>query len=122
MTIALLLAALACGGPSSSAPESTSSSTDDAEQAAGPEGKGTEAQGAERSDVKAPGNLPVRTRAELASEADARQSCLDTCEKERAMEASPIETIRASCARKCDQEHPMEQVEVSDGPLGLPPG
>lgn len=112
MNLVFLLSLLACGaGPT---PEPEAKPTTEKSEPEAPEE-------AERSDVKAPGNLPVRTRAELEAEGNAFQACLDSCEKERSMEASPIETIRATCARSCDQEHSSGQVEVDDGPIGLPP-
>ena len=123
MNTILLLTFLACGSSPSAEPEAASpSATEEAAEAPGADAPGADdPKEAHRSDVKAPGNLPVRTRAELAAQSDAREACIESCVQERSMEASPIETIRATCARTCNIEHDMGQVEVSDGPIGLPP-
>jgi hypothetical protein len=70
-----------------------------------------------RTDIKAPGNLPVRTEAELAEEARVREACVTECVRTRSMEAVAIEVIEASCQQRCLQEHPIEQVEVIPSPL-----
>lgn len=67
---------------------------------------------AARTDVKAPGNLPVRTESELAAESEARDTCIQSCVQQRQMEARAIEMIEADCQASCLREHPIEQVEV----------
>jgi hypothetical protein len=77
-----------------------------------------------RTDVKVSGNLPVRTEAELAAEAAARDTCLETCLRDRQAEARAIELIEADCQASCQHDHPIEQVELAPSlaPLGLPDG
>lgn len=74
--------------------------------------------------VKVAGNLPVRTEAELAERAAARETCVETCLRERQAEARSIELIEADCQGSCMQEHPVEQVEVAPSlsPGVLPDG
>ncbi len=54
-----------------------------------------------RSDVKVSGNLPVKTEAELAAEAEAREACLAACAGDD-----------ADCRSACREAHPIVQVEV----------
>ncbi|MCK6504678.1 hypothetical protein L6R53_14950 [Myxococcota bacterium] len=73
----------------------------------------------QRTDVKRPGNLPVRTEAELAAADAARQSCLDACRAVDAPEAdaeAEAGAARQACEAACLQAHPIEQVEVIPSP------
>ncbi len=65
--------------------------------------------GAPRRDVKAPGNLPVRTAEELAAEDAARTACLEACATE--LSGGP------ACEQACLEAHPIVQVEL----IGPPP-
>ena len=60
---------------------------------------------AARPDVKAPGNLPVRTAEQLAEEDRQRTACIDACTGD--------DEDRAACARSCLRQHPIEQVELA---------
>ena len=70
-------------------------------------------------DVKAPGNLPVMTEAELVAAEAQLQSCIDDCVKANQMRAVSPQEIRVDCERGCNEEHFIGQVEVIDAP-GLP--
>lgn len=59
---------------------------------------------APRTDVKAPGNLPVRTADELAAADQQRAACIGAC--------AGIDEERATCEQRCLNQHPIEQVEV----------
>jgi len=74
--------------------------------------------------VKVAGNVPVRTEAELEELGKARETCLDTCLRERQAEALSIELIEADCQAFCLDEHPVEQVEIAPSlsPGVLPDG
>jgi hypothetical protein len=60
---------------------------------------------AARPDVKAPGNLPVRTAEQLAEEDRQRAVCVEACTGDDA--------ARAACAQACLGAHPIEQVELA---------
>ena len=62
--------------------------------------------------VKAPGNLPVVSQAELAAEDAARADCIKECVQSRQMEAVAIEMIEEGCRQGCMDQHPIRQVEV----------
>lgn len=55
-------------------------------------------------DIKAPGNLPVRTAEQLAAEARDRAACAEACTGGGA--------AQADCVQRCLVQHPIEQVEV----------
>lgn len=57
-----------------------------------------------RSDVKAPGNLPVRSPEQLAEEARARAACAEAC--------AGTGDAQTACVQACFTQHPIEQVEV----------
>ncbi|MBL8619594.1 MAG: hypothetical protein JNM72_28545 [Deltaproteobacteria bacterium] len=59
---------------------------------------------APRTDVKAPGNLPVRTAEELAAADQQRAACIGAC--------AGNDEERAICEQRCLSQHPIEQVEV----------
>jgi hypothetical protein len=67
--------------------------------------------------VKVHGNLPMRTHEELAAEDTARSECVSKCVEGRKAEAIGADAIEGECQTKCMTEHPIEQVEVVDGPF-----
>jgi hypothetical protein len=67
--------------------------------------------------VKVHGNLPMRTHEELAAEDTARSECVNKCVEGRKAEAIGADVIEGECQTQCRAEHPIEQVEVVDGPF-----
>lgn len=61
-----------------------------------------------RTDVKAPGNLPVLTESELAAEDATRQSCIEACAED------------AGCEQACMEATPVRQVEVVPDLMPMP--
>lgn len=88
---------------------------------AGPPADGDESDDAPPPGVKAPGNLPVRTEAELEAEAKARDACIEDCVAARQAEARGADAIEADCRVECEKDHPIEQVEVVGPPPEAPP-
>ena len=68
-------------------------------------------------DVKAPGNLPVMSEAELAEAESKRQTCIDDCVRDNQMRAVSPQEIRVDCEREGNEAHFVGQVEVS--PAGV---
>lgn len=64
------------------------------------------------ADVKAPGNLPVRSPEALADEARARAACAEAC--------AGSGDDHTACVHACFTEHPIEQVEVRPTAPALP--
>ena len=70
--------------------------------------------------VKIKGNLPVRTEAELAAEAEARDTCVSKCVESKQAEAKGADAIEADCRAECLEAMPIEQVEVVSDPMPAP--
>ena len=70
--------------------------------------------------IKAPGNLPVMTEAELEVAIEAHESCIEQCIKDHQMRAVSPQEIRVDCERTCDDTHFVGQVEVTPDVLSIP--
>ncbi len=57
------------------------------------------------------------TEAELAAEAQRRESCVNECVRARSMEAVSIDVIEAGCAQRCDAEFPNRGATAAPNPL-----
>jgi hypothetical protein len=112
MTRALLFAAasIACAGGSQPAPSQPA------------QAQPVPAAVAPRPDVKAPGNLSVRTRSEAVAEAEAHLACIDGCLADRSTDGRPIDALQAECQGLCDARAPIRQVEIVPDDLPAPPG
>ena len=64
------------------------------------------------AEVKAPGNLPVMTEAELIEAAEAEAACVTQCVQENQMRSVSPQEIRIDCERECNEAHFTGQVEV----------
>lgn len=104
LVLALLL--IACTQTPDAKPGKAAAQADKAPTAAEPE---LETDG-EPSGVKTPGNLPVKTEAELVDEAVAQAQCVASCVEANVAAAKPADVIEADCQAKC-QPGPA-QVEV----------
>lgn len=122
---ALLL--LACDKPDAGKADAKGSTkpADEAPTKAEPEPEPTDPDGEADADapppgVKIKGNLPVRTEAELAAEAEARDTCVSKCVESKQAEAKGADAIEADCRAECLEAMPIEQVEVVSDPMPAP--